>query len=120
MESISRNGRPVADFGLGEAPACPALPSGSSAVALLSGDMSALPVAIGHTILRAGLVGSGLLIAGERAHVIRNAIAGSLAIETFVLGWAAWKLRRKQPRPKGRSFGPGIAEDSTEHARYPT
>jgi hypothetical protein len=27
---------------------------------------------------------------------------------------------RNQPRPKGRSFGPGIAEDSTEHARYPT
>jgi len=30
--------------------------------------------------------------------VVRNAVAGSLAIETFVLGWAAWKLRRDKNR----------------------
>jgi hypothetical protein len=94
-ESISRGGRRTAGFGLGEPPAamCPALPSGSSAVALLNGDPGALPIAIGHTLLRSVLVGAGLLVAGERTHVVRNAIAGSLAIETFVLAWAAWKLK---------------------------
>lgn len=93
-ESISRGGRQTSGFGLGEPPAmCPALPSGSSAVALLNGDPGALPIAIGHTLLRSVLVGAGLLVAGERTHVVRNAIAGSLAIETFVLAWAAWKLK---------------------------
>jgi hypothetical protein len=52
---------------------------------------------VGHTIVRAALVGAGLVVAGERTHVIRNAVAGSLAIETFVLGWAAWlKARDKR------------------------
>jgi hypothetical protein len=90
-ESISFAGRSV---GLGQSVVCPALPSGSSAVALLSGDLRALPVAVAHTVLRSGLVGAGMLVAGERKHVVRNAIAGSLAIEAFVLAWAAWKLRR--------------------------
>ena len=94
MNTISFGGRPVAGFGLGESLTCPALPSGSSAVALLSGDLSALPVAVAHTAVRAALIGTGLLVAGERKRVVRNAVAGSLAIETFVLGWAAWKLRR--------------------------
>jgi len=94
MNTISRGGRPVAGFALGQPPECPAaLPSGSSAAALVGGDLSALPIAVGHTLVRAALVGTGLLIAGEREHVIRNAVAGSLAIEAFVLGWAAWLQR---------------------------
>lgn len=95
-ESIALGGRPVTGFG--DAPACPvcpaALPSGSSASRLIGGDWSALPLAVGHTLLRSALVASGLYAAGERAHVVRNAVAGSFAIETFVLGWAAWKRRR--------------------------
>jgi hypothetical protein len=96
MESISIGGRPVA-FGLGEPLVCPAaLPSGTSAADLLSGDLRALPIAVAHTVVRAALIGTGLLVAGERVHVVRNAVAGSLAIETFVLGWAAWKLRKQK------------------------
>lgn len=95
MESVSLGGRRVPGFGLGDPPdSCPAaLPSGSSASALIGGDWSALPLAVGHTLLRSMLVGTGLLVAGEREHVIRNAVAGSLAIEAFVLGWAAWLQR---------------------------
>jgi|HubBroStandDraft_2_1064218.scaffolds.fasta_scaffold26404_2 hypothetical protein len=94
-ESVSLAGRPTVGFGLGDAcPVCPAaLPSGSSAAALLGGDVSALPAVVGSTIARAVLVGSGLIVAGERMHVVRNAVAGALAIEAFVLGWAAWKLK---------------------------
>ena len=97
VESVSFAGRRTPGFALGDVPTCPvcpaALPSGSSAAALVAGDWSALPIAVGHTIVRAALVGAGLVIAGERANVVRNAVAGSLAIETFVLGWAAWKRR---------------------------
>lgn len=101
MERVSFGGRRAAGFALSDSPACPvcpaALPSGSSAAALIDGDWNALPVAVGHTIVRAALVGAGLVVAGERTHVIRNAVAGSLAIETFVLGWAAWlKARDKR------------------------
>ena len=63
MESISFGSRRVPGFALGDPPptSCPAaLPSGSSAAALLSGDMSALPIAVAHTVVRAALVGAGL------------------------------------------------------------
>jgi|GEM_PF-1823514 hypothetical protein len=103
-ESVSRGGRPAPGFALGDASpacaACPAaLPSGSSAAALLGGDWRALPLAVGHTALRATLVGAGLYLAGERdpKRLVKNAAAGSLAIEAFVLGWAAWKLRHSAP-----------------------
>jgi hypothetical protein len=95
-ETLSFGGRPC---GLQEAPACPAaLPSGSSAATLLSGDWSALPAVVGYTAARAALIGVGLFAAGERApaRLARNAAAGALAIEVFVIGWAAWKLRQKQ------------------------
>jgi hypothetical protein len=92
--SIARAGCVVPGFSVGDSPAYGALPSGSSALALVGGDAGALPKVLLHTGLRAALVGVGLFAAGERAHVVRNAVAGSLAIEAFVLGWAAWKLRR--------------------------
>ena len=97
-ESVSFAGRRTPGFALGDPPACPvcpaALPSGSSAEALVGGDWKALPLAVGHTIVRAALVGAGLFAAGERAHVVKKAVAGSLAIETFVLVWAAWKRQQ--------------------------
>jgi hypothetical protein len=40
------------------------LPSGTSAKALVQGDMKALPEAVLHTTLRAGLIGTGMYIAG--------------------------------------------------------
>jgi hypothetical protein len=93
-ESISLAGRRTAGFGLGEVPACAALPSGSAAVDLMGGDLRALPAVVATTAARAALIGAGMAVAGERAHVVRNAVAGALAIEVFVLGWAAWKIRR--------------------------
>jgi hypothetical protein len=63
------------------------LPSGTSAKALVQGDMKALPEVVLHTALRAGLIGTGMYIAGARTDVVRNAVAGSLAIEAFVLLW---------------------------------
>jgi hypothetical protein len=96
---MSFNGRQVVGFGLDDPPSCPvcpALPSGSSAVALLSGDWHALPAVVGYTALRGALIGAGILAVGERTHVLRNAVVGTLAIETFVLAWAAWKKLQKE------------------------
>jgi hypothetical protein len=83
-------------IGLGEQIVCPALPSGTSAYRLMTGDPSGIVGVIGHTLGRSVLVGTGMAIGGEREHLIRNAIAGALGIEAFVLVWAAWKARQAE------------------------
>lgn len=85
--------------GLGEAltscPVCPAaLPSGTSAYRLMRGDPKGLAGIVGHTIGRASLIGVGMAVAGERKHLVRNALGGALGIEAFVLVWAAWKAHQ--------------------------
>jgi hypothetical protein len=75
----------------------PALPSATSALALVNGDPGALPMVLAHTTLRAGIIGVGLLISGQRRGVLRNALVASAAIEAFVLGWAAWQRARGAP-----------------------
>jgi len=72
----------------------PALPSATSALALVNGEPGALPMVIAHTTLRATIIGFGLLVSGQRQGVVRNALVASLAIEAFVLGWAAWQKSR--------------------------
>lgn len=70
----------------------PALPSASSALALMNGEPGALPLVLAHTALRAGIIGAGLLVAGvPRRQIVRHALVSSLAIEAFVLGWAAYQ-----------------------------
>jgi hypothetical protein len=97
-EAVSRGGRQAPGFALGDPTACAALPSGPPAVALVSGDLRALPAVLGTTVARAALIATGLIVAGERtpARLVKNAVAGSLAIEAFVIGWAAWKLRTER------------------------
>jgi hypothetical protein len=74
-------------------PKCAALPSGSAAFDLVSGDWSAIVPVIGYTAARAALIGIGMAVAGEREHIVRNAVGGAIAIEGFVLVWAAFKRR---------------------------
>lgn len=66
-----------------------ALPSATSALALIRGEPGALPRVVAHTTLRAGIIGLGLTISGQRRGIVRSAIVASLAIESFVLVWAA-------------------------------
>jgi hypothetical protein len=72
----------------------PTLPSASSALALVNGTPGALPLVIMHTGLRAGIIATGLFVAGQRSHLIRTALVSSLAIEAFVLGWAVISKNR--------------------------
>lgn len=69
----------------------PALPSASSALALARGEPGALPVVVVHTALRAGIIGAGLYVSGQRRNIVRTALVSSMAIEAFVLCWAMWK-----------------------------
>ena len=67
------------------------LPSAGSAMALVNGEPGALPLVVCHTVVRAGIIGVGLAIGGQRTKLVRTALAGSLAIEAFVLCWAAYQ-----------------------------
>jgi hypothetical protein len=69
----------------------PALPSASSALALMNGEPGAFPMVLAHTGLRAGIIAIGLVVSGQRRGVFRNAIVSSLAIEAFVLLWAGYQ-----------------------------
>jgi hypothetical protein len=73
------------------------LPSGDSAEALVRGEPGALPKVVGHTLLRAGLIGGALSVAGMtwKTGLARYSLAGALGIETFVLVWAWLKQERK-------------------------
>jgi hypothetical protein len=66
----------------------PTLPSAGSAMAFVRGEPGAFPVVLLHTVVRAGIIGAGLYVAGTRRNVLRTAVVSSLAIETFVLCWA--------------------------------
>ena len=76
------------------ATSCPAqLPSASSAMQLIEGDTAGIAPALLHTVLRAGLIGAGLYTSGIRGKdLVRGSVAGSLAIELFVLGYM-WHAR---------------------------
>lgn len=64
------------------------LPSAEAAKAFVSGDMSAIGPIFVTTLMRAGLIGAGLYVVGQREGLVKGAVAGALAIEAFVLSWA--------------------------------
>lgn len=72
----------------------PSLPSASSALAFVRGEPGAFPVVALHTLVRAGIIGTGLYVAGTRRNLFRTAIVSSLAIETFVICWAIHQNNR--------------------------
>jgi hypothetical protein len=65
----------------------PALPSSRSALAFVRNEPGSFWPVVGHTLGRAALIGVGLAVAGERDHIVRKAVAGAMAIESFVLIW---------------------------------
>lgn len=50
-----------------------------------------------HTLQRAVLMGMGMAIAGQRKHLIRNALAGSAAVTAFIGWWVS--THPNQPLP---------------------
>lgn len=66
---------------------CPTLPSARSANRLVNGDPWAIFAVVRDVLFRAVLIGAGMWLVGARDNLTMNAIAGSVAIETFVIGY---------------------------------
>lgn len=79
-------------------PVCPKLPSSDSAYLFTQGDPTAPWLMLRDFIGRSVLVGSGMYLAGEREHLVRNSLAGGAAIEFFVVLWIWWTTRQA-PQP---------------------
>jgi len=58
----------------------------------MQGDLGAVVPVVGYTVLRAGIIGTGLLAVGQRKRLVVSSLAASIAIELYVLGWA-WLSR---------------------------
>lgn len=71
------------------------LPSAKAAADFLAGKQGALGDVVGTTLGRAALIGLGLYVVGGRGKSLtRNAIAGAVAIEAFVLLYLAQQAKR--------------------------
>lgn len=66
------------------------LPSGKAWLSFVrDGNVAALGEALGHTALRATLIGAGLWVAGARREtLVRDSVAGSLGVDAFILMWS--------------------------------
>ena len=69
------------------------LPSASAATSLVRGEPGALGAVAKTWLERAAMIGLGIYVLGDRRHVVRNALAGSAAIEAWVI-WEAWRQER--------------------------
>ncbi len=69
----------------------PALPSGRAAVELVNGKPGGLVKTIVCTLGRAALIGTGMWLGGKKDNLGRDAVAGALGIEAFVLAWALYR-----------------------------
>jgi hypothetical protein len=67
------------------------LPSVRAAEAYWLDEPGATANVITSTLLRAGLIGVGLFLVGQRKGLVRGGLGGALAIEAFVL----WSVHRQ-------------------------
>lgn len=75
-----------------EPPNCPQLPSVTAACQLRAGDPRGLPRVAWATVSRAAMIGTGLVLAGERdpKTVVKYSVSAALVIEAWVL-WRVGK-----------------------------
>lgn len=57
----------------------------------MNGEPGALSRVVLCTAGRAALLAAGMYAGGKRENLTRDAVAGALGIEAFVLAWAAWQ-----------------------------
>lgn len=94
------------------------MPSYEAACDLYRGDEGAI-WAVGLGLLsRAIIIGLGLYVAGERENLVRNALAGSIAVELFVLGWV-WSTSPKAWEARGQAKVVRTTRDRSYARRLP-
>lgn len=76
------------------------LPSVVAAERFMRGEPGGLLAVISSTLGRAGIIFMGLFLAGERKHTFKYALAGALAIETFVLLRIKGQLEEAEKKAK--------------------
>lgn len=86
------------------------LPSVVAAESFLRGEPGGLMAVVSSTAGRAGIIFMGLFLAGERKHTLKYALAGALAIETFVLLRIKAQLEEEK---RAAAAGAGAAIDVT-------
>jgi hypothetical protein len=68
--------------------------------AFVEGEPGALwEVGLG-VLSRAAFIGLGMYAFGERENLVRNAIAGSIGVEVFVIGYVLTETGRIEYKPK--------------------
>lgn len=81
----------------GEKICYPCTPGGSNTFALVEGDPQAAVKEVGYFIERSVCVGLGLLLVGVKGQrALVGALAGGAAIELFALGYARYRISKKQ------------------------
>ena len=70
---------------------CPLLqPSANHGLRFVNGEAVGVPLVLSDLLFRAALIGAGMYaFGGVRKGVVKTALAGSLAVEAFVLTWIA-------------------------------
>lgn len=64
-------------------------PPTDAARRMLDGEIGGLVESVAWTLGRAALLTTGMALAGERGDLWKHAMGGSLAVQAFVVGWAA-------------------------------
>ncbi len=64
-------------------------PTAVSARRMLDGEVKGFVGSVGWTLWRSVLIGAGMYLGGEREGLPAKALAGSVAVEAFVIGWVA-------------------------------
>jgi hypothetical protein len=72
-------------------------PSTYAAYAAVTGEPGGWFRVLFTMTFRAGLIGTGLYVAGHRRAVFRSAMYASAAIEIFVLGYASYVANKRSP-----------------------
>lgn len=74
------------------------LPTGENATDVVRGEPGSLATMLGYTAARAALIGVGVAATGVRdaRDLVRYSLAGSAAVEAFVLSYAWYDERKKR------------------------
>lgn len=99
---------------------CPTeLPSSSSAKDLINGKPAAILPVVGYTALRGTLIAGGLYLAGERKpkQLFKSAVAATLMIEAWVIGWAWFQKKRAQQQQSVAQRTQQIADQAVNEVR---
>ena len=69
-------------------------PSKEAAVLYVTGQPKGLQKVIGSMVKRTFLIGTGIALLGDREYIFRNSMAGSIAIELYLLWYYSNQLKK--------------------------